>query len=135
VGVALYDKISKTGGMAHILLSDSTLFNGRPQNLLKFADTALPLMIDKMLKQGALKKEIIAKIAGGSQLFNFNVLGGISENSVGQKNILAVKKVLLTEGIPIIGEDVGGNFGRTMKLDVDSGKVEVTSLKGYIKEF
>lgn len=133
VGVALYDRVSKVGGMAHIFLSDSTQFNGRPQNLMKFADTALPLLIDKMLREGAAKNKIIAKIAGGSELFNHNVSGGTSENSIGQKNILAVKKVLQAEGIAIIGEDVGGNFGRTMKLYVDSGIVEVTSLKGYKK--
>lgn len=135
VGVVIYDPIKKIGGMAHILLADSGLTNSPSQNLMKYADTALPMMLDKMLREGAMPNRLAAKIAGGGQLFDYNIIGGISEFSVGEKNILAVKKTLNKLRIPLLGEDVGGNFGRTMKLFLDSGKVEVTSLKGYKKVF
>ncbi len=133
VGVGLYDPVTRTAGLAHILLSDSRQFNGKSSNLLKYADTALPLMMDKILKGGALKKNLVAKIAGGSQLFKYNITGGVSNESVGKKNIMAVKKALLEMGIPILGEDVGGNYGRTMRMHVDSGQVEISSLEGYMK--
>lgn len=136
VGVALYDPVRKIAGLTHIFMHDSTLYNLTSENLLKYADTALPLMLDKMLREGALREELVAKIAGGSQFFDYNRIGREFDFSVGGKNILAVKKALKTLGVPLKGEDVGGNISRTMKLYVDSGKVEVISLsKGYKKVF
>ncbi len=135
VGVVLYDPVRKIGGMTHILLADSTMFNPSSLNLLKYADTALPLMLDKMLREGALKKELVAKIAGGSHLFNYKKISSPSKDTVGERNILAVKKTLKELKIPLRGEDVGGNFGRAMKFYVDTGKVIITSYKGQMKEF
>ncbi len=135
IGTVFYDSKSITAGMAHVLLPDSTQFNSRKQNPMKYADTALPLMLDDMLKKGALKKNIVAKIAGGSKLFEFNTSDGKPEVSVGEKNIQAVKKTLKDMGISLVAEDVGGTFGRTMKLFVDTGKVEISSLEGYKKLF
>lgn len=136
VGIVLYDPVRKIAGMTHILLHDSTPYNPPSQNLLKYADTAIPLMLDKMLREGALREELVAKIAGGSQLFNYNQNGTSFGFSIGGKNILAVKKTLKALKIPLTGEDVGGSISRTMKLYVDSGKVEVISLsKGYKKVF
>lgn len=133
VGISFYDSNLRLAGLAHILLADSSQFKDRQKNLMKYADTAIPLMLEKMQKQGTLKKRITAKISGGSQLFNFTLAGG-SGLSVGEKNIAAVRKTLKSMGIPIRAEDVGGNFGRTMRVYVDTGVVEITSLQGYKKE-
>ncbi len=133
VGVVIYDPLKKIGGMAHILLADSTQASSSSKNLMKYADTAIPLMLDKMLREGALPKRLTAKIAGGGQLFSYNIISGISDFSVGDKNIVAVKKTLTKLGVPLLGEDVGGSHGRTMKFYLDTGKVEVTSMKGYKK--
>ena len=67
----------------------------------------------------------MAKIAGGSQLFNFRKSTGIS---IGEKNIEVVRQTLHELKIPLRGEDVGGNFGRTMRFFVDSGKVLITTM-------
>ncbi len=133
VGIVFYDKKNKVAGMAHVLLPDSSQFNSNKKSPMKFADTALPLMLEEMLKKGALKKNIVAKIAGGSKLFDFDTSGGQSGLGVGGKNVLAVKKTLKAMGISLSGEDVGGSFGRSMKLFVDTGLVEVSSLEGYKK--
>lgn len=134
VGVVFYDPVNKIAGMTHIFLADSTLFKKSPPNLLKYADTALPLMMDKMIREGALRKELVAKIAGGSQVILPPRVGKAIEINIGEKNIQAVKKKLKELEIPLKGEDVGGDFSRTMRFHVDSGKTEIISIhKGYKK--
>lgn len=128
MGVALYDTCSKVAGMAHILLNDSSRFVKPGENSFnpaKFADTALPAMLESMFSLGATQKGIGARIAGGASLFQFQ--GSIG--SMGEKNIEAVRMKLRELLIPICGEDVGGNYGRTMKLLVDTGEIFVTTAR------
>ncbi len=122
VGIALYDSAFKVAGLAHILLSDSSMFKNQ-SNPAKFADTAIPLLVEQMVKLGARPNRLQAKIAGGSQLF---ILEGGSM-AVGEKNINMVRDVLRSLRIPIVGEDLGGNVGRTMKLFVPDGKVLIST--------
>ena len=70
VGVCLYDPSAKVGGLAHIMLPDSTQAKN-VQNLAKYADTGIAETIKKLIAIGANKNLILAKIAGGSQMFNF----------------------------------------------------------------
>ena len=131
VGIGLYDNSSKVGGLAHILLSESRQFQkkGRELNTAKYADTAIPALIGEMEKIGAKRSRLQAKIAGGSQLFSFNHTGV----SVGRRNIDAVQSALKKLNIPIVGEDVGGSHGRTMRLFVENGRVTISTVgKGEI---
>lgn len=132
VGIGLYDDSSKVGGLAHILLSESRQFQNKGAgnlNAAKFADTAIPALVEEMEKLGSRQGRLRAKIAGGSQLFSFNKAGA----SVGEKNIAAVRRTLNELKIPILGEDVGGNHGRTMRLFVDDGRVTISTVgKGEI---
>lgn len=120
IGIALYDKKQKVAGLSHIMLPDSTQFRN-VTNPMKFADSAIPILIEKMEKQGCRKQNIIAKIAGGASMFNFTDKSIISD--IGKRNSEAVKKVLREIGIPIVAEDTGGNKGRTMILESSNGKV------------
>ncbi|HHU75568.1 MAG TPA: chemotaxis protein CheD [Firmicutes bacterium] len=130
VGIALYDPVNRIGGLAHILLSDSAQFRGRGTsiNKAKFADTAIPFMAREMERIGARRQHFLAKIAGGSKLFPNNNI------SVGEKNVEAVIRTLKEMGIAIRGQDVGGNYGRTMRLFVDSGKVLISTVGKGEKE-
>ncbi|MDW7651007.1 MAG: chemotaxis protein CheD [Bacillota bacterium] len=123
IGIALYDPVARTAGLAHILLSDSTMFRTHA-NPAKFADTAIPVLIGEMVAQGAKTSRLRAKIAGGSKLFSFEK----SLLSVGEKNIQSVRDTLAGLRVPIIGEDVGGSVGRTMRLFVADGKVTVSTV-------
>jgi len=133
VGIALYDPKCNVGGLAHILLNDSTKFvkpNATTVNLAKFADTAVPYLIEQMVALGARRQNLTATIAGGASLFNFNADTG----NVGDKNIEASKAALQQERIKIVHEEVGGSCGRTMRLFVNSGEVTITTAgKGAIK--
>ncbi|WP_294352371.1 chemotaxis protein CheD [uncultured Clostridium sp.] len=120
IGIALYDKTLKVAGLAHIMLPDSTQFKNVTQPL-KFADLAIPILIEKMLEKGCKKRGLVAKIAGGASMFNFSDKSMVSD--IGSRNAEAVKKALAKEGIPILAENTGGNKGRTMILDSENGTV------------
>ena len=120
VGIACYDSKVKVAGLAHILLPESSHFSNT-ENLAKFANTAVPLLVAVMEKQGADITRIQAKIAGGSELFNYNT----GQESVGSRNIVAVKKALATANIPLLAADVGGSVGRTMQICASEGTVSI----------
>ena len=120
IGIALYDKANKVAGLAHIMLPDSTQFKNNT-NPMKFADLAIPMLIEKMEKQGCNKRNLTAKIAGGASMFNFSDKSIISD--IGKRNSEAVKKTLKDESIRIIAEEIGGNKGRTMILQANDGSV------------
>ena len=120
IGIALYDKTLKVAGLAHIMLPDSTQFKNNT-NPMKFADLAIPLLIEKMEEQGCKKRNLIAKIAGGASMFNFSDKSIISD--IGKRNAEAVKKTLKDKSIPMVAEETGGNKGRTMILQANDGKV------------
>lgn len=125
VGIALFDPTAKVGGLAHIMLPDSTQARSA-DNLAKFADTALPVMLNEIIKLGGLKARIIAKIAGGSQMFTFTNTTDIMR--VGERNAEAVRSVLKKLEIKVIAEDTGGNYGRTVELKLDTGVFRVKTI-------
>jgi chemotaxis protein CheD len=124
VGICLYDKTLKVGGLSHIMLPDShSVVAGAATNRMKFADTAIPDMLKAMLKLGASQSRITAKIAGGAQMFATS-----SEKfNIGDRNVQAVKEALRALSIPITAQDTGLNYGRTLFFYTEDGKVEIKS--------
>jgi chemotaxis protein CheD len=96
---------------------------GAATNRMKFADTAIPDMLAKMLSMGAVKARIKAKIAGGAQMFATSQ----EKFNIGDRNVVSVKETLKILGIPIIAQDTGLNYGRTVFFYTGEGKVEVKS--------
>lgn len=131
VGIALYDKNVGIGGLAHIMLPDSSQFNNIT-NPYKFANLTVPMLLEKLERQGANKRSIKAKIAGGASMFNFSDKSMIMD--IGARNSAAVKVALEKFSIPLIGEDTGGNKGRTMIFDVAKGIVQIRTVGCGIKE-
>lgn len=118
VGIALYDSRNKIAGLAHIMLPYSTQFRDN-SNKKKFADTCIPLMLSEMIKMGANKRYIVAKIAGGANMFS------MEGETIGSKNSKAVEDVLNKLNIKIISRDCGGNRGRTVRVDGETGDVYI----------
>ena len=125
IGISLYDPQTKVGGLLHIMLPDST--QARPtDNPAKFADTGLPLMLKDVLALGATKTRLVAKIAGGAQMFAFQNATDIMR--VGSRNAEAAKKILKSLGIKLIAEDTGGTYGRTVSIDLNDGMYKVKTI-------
>lgn len=117
IGIALYERAAKVGGMAHVILPDSKHGAGESG---KFADAAVDQLIDMMIEQGAKKTGIVAKIVGGAAMF-----GATHGSDLGERNAVAVKERLRRHGVRLAAEAVGGVKGRKMQLDASTGQVQV----------
>lgn len=118
VGIALRDPITKVGGLAHIMLPDSTAIKDNT-NIPKFADTGIVELVNRIVFAGGSKSRLVAKIAGGAQMFAFQNKSSLIK--VGEKNVMAVKQKLEELNIPILAEDTGENYGRTVIFYPETG--------------
>ena len=126
VAIALYDPESRIGGLAHILLPSEGM-SPDAHNRAKFPATAVPLIRERMRALGAHDARIRAKIAGGASMFaNLLPTGGLN---MGERNVVATRSALERAGIPIVGQDVGGECGRSIYFFLESGELHVRSLK------
>ena len=126
VGICLYDPITKIAGLSHIMLPTISDFSNFNTVREKFADTAIEILLQRMLSSGAMKPRIRAKIAGGAQMFGN--LNNLSLAGIGTRNVLAVKRELLRLRIPVVAEDTGKDYGRTVYFDSDEGVMKVKSV-------
>jgi len=131
VGVALYDPVTKVSGLAHIMLP-SSLQARNNSNIAKFADTAVTKLLEDMIKLGARRESISAKLAGGAQMFAFNQSTDLMR--IGQRNVAASKEKLAELKIPILAEDTGGNYGRTIELYSNDGKLLIKTIGHGVKQ-
>jgi chemotaxis protein CheD len=127
VGICLYDNKSKIGGLSHIMLPKISDMNSDKK---KYADTAIPILLEKMLKKGANIDFITAKIIGGATMFSFSSKS-IFQN-IGQSNAASVKNILNNLKIKIIAEELGGDFGRTIDFYMDTGAIKIKYLNKQI---
>jgi chemotaxis protein CheD len=127
VGVTLYDERRKIGGMVHVMLPSTELAKGENFNRSKFADSAVPDLLNQMIKSGADQRRLVAKLAGGAQMFN---LGNGTDPllKIGARNVEACKKALAALKITIVAEDTGGSWGRTVELFCETGLLEVRAI-------
>lgn len=130
VGIALYDPVTKITGLAHIMLPDSTKIRNN-ENRAKFADTGIDELVNKMTRLGASKTRLVAKIAGGAQMFAFN--NNSEMVRIGERNIEASKKRLKELNIRLLAEDTGLNYGRTVEIYSETGDFLIKSVGKPIK--
>ncbi len=126
VGICLYDANTKIAGLSHIMLPSSKEMTNMKTEIYKYADTAIVALLQKMQSMGARQIYLKAKIAGGAQMFNGNSNSSLSR--IGQRNVAAVKAELARLRIPIIAEDTGKNYGRTLYLDASDGSMRIKSV-------
>lgn len=118
VGIAIRDPITKIGGLAHIMLPDSTQIRNN-SNIPKFADTGIEELVKQMVAKGAKQSRMVAKIAGGAQMFAFQNKSEMVR--IGDRNVEATKKKLAELKIPILAQDTGENYGRTVVFYPETG--------------
>ncbi len=129
VGFTVYDPLTKIGGMIHIMLPSSSL-TARLDTPAKFADTGLPLLIQKMEQTGASRIHMVAKMVGGAEMFKIDSQD--ERLRIGARNIEAVEEMSRNLGIRIIARSVGGNTGKSITLNLEDGSLQIRMISGVI---
>ena len=124
VAIILYDTTTRVAGLAHILLPNESYSRDRSRPT-KFADTAVPYLIAEMRRAGAGTR-LTARLVGGASMFG--ALLSTNGVNMGDRNVASARIALGRAGVVITGEDVGGDFGRTVSVAVADGRITVTSL-------
>ncbi len=127
VGIAIRDPLTKIGGLAHIMLPDSTAMLNGCQNIAKYADTGIVELVRQMEKLGASRFRMVAKIAGGATMFAFEG-NKSSVGQVGSRNVEASKAKLMELKIPILAQDTGANYGRTVIFYPETGEFHIRAV-------
>ena len=123
VAIALHDADAGVGGLAHVLLpTRDTARDG--SNAAKFAETAVPSLLAEMRALGAGGR-VVARLAGGATMFAALAAPGAQ---LGDRDVAAARAALALAGVPVVGEDVGGDYGRSVLLDLDRGRMIVRAL-------
>ena len=125
IAIVLYDGVACVGGLAHVLLPSPAL-SRQDGNIAKSPHTAVPHLLRLMADGGASPRRVTARLVGGASMFAALAPPGTIQ--MGERNVVASRQVLNTHGIPLVGEAVGGDYGRTVRLDVSNGTVEVRSV-------
>ncbi|QIO21635.1 chemotaxis protein CheD [Haloarcula sp. JP-L23] len=121
IGVGIYDEASGVAGLVHVMLPTAEDVEGG--NRAKFADTGVAALVEALEAEGASRDGMRAKIAGGSDMLDFSENGP----SIGSRNADQVRETLTEFDIPLLGEDVGGDHGRSLRLEADTGDFVVKS--------
>lgn len=125
VAILLYDAGARVGGMAHILLPSPAL-SRKDHNPAKFPQTAVPRLLELMAADGAQPQRVTARLAGGASMFASLAPPGTIQ--MGERNLVAARQVLNTHGVPLVGEAVGGDFGRTVRFRICDGRVQISTV-------
>jgi chemotaxis protein CheD len=125
IGLSLYDPGTRIGGLVHYMLPDSTKLKNNT-NIAKFGDTGIRELYRQMIAKGANKRRLVAKIAGGACMFTAD--GRSAAGRVGARNVEMARRTLTELGVPLIAQDTGLNYGRTVELDCSTGKFLIKSV-------
>lgn len=125
VGIAIRDPFTKIGGLAHVMLPNSKTIKNNT-NIYKFADSGIEELVREMAALGASRSRMVAKIAGGAQMFAFQNKSDMVR--VGEQNVEASKAKLKELKIPILAEDTGNNYGRTIIFNPENGELLIRSV-------
>lgn len=125
IGVVIYDTATKWCGLAHIMLPDSEKISNN-ENRYKFVDTCLADMYQELLSHTKVKENFVAKMAGGARMFAYDSTN--EHLNIGDRNILAAKDFLERHSIPLIAEDTGKTYGRTIEFDPAKGMLIVKAV-------
>ncbi|MFL5540186.1 MAG: chemotaxis protein CheD [Longimicrobiaceae bacterium] len=125
VAILLHDRQARVGGLAHVLLPEPALARDR-HNFAKFAATAVPMLMDELAALGARGGRIEARLVGGASMFTALMVPG--SLNMGERNVRAAREALRKAGVPLLGEAVGGDYGRSVRFAAGDGRTVVSSV-------
>jgi chemotaxis protein CheD len=120
IATCIYDSQRTIGGMNHFMVPGLL----HPNDLLtsdlgRYGMFAMELLIGELIKLGAQRKDLQAKLFGGGHVLKFRQRDG----DITESNIQFAKKFLELEGIPLIKHDLGGTIGRKLLFFSDTSRV------------
>lgn len=126
VAILLYDPAAQVAGLAHVLLPEAR--RDAPESPpAKFVTTAVPHLVDAMEEVGAERSRLVARLVGGASMFGTLLAQSVLHTGI--RNVTAARIALATVGIPIVGEEVGKEHGRSVSFDPADGSARVTSYR------
>ena len=125
LAIFLYDPMRKIGATAHPMLPRLGEFKARGTPC-RYVDYMISLMLDETQKKGSKPSSLVAKIFGGAHMFSS--IPQDSAFNIGARNIAVAREKLDSYNLKIISEDVGGNYGRTIFCDLNTGTVRVRTM-------
>lgn len=126
VALILYDKVKRVGGMAHIFLPNKKESNKHEPDS-KFANTAVPALLEEVIRLGAKKQNIMAFMVGGGNIFK--PIRKNNQPTVAEMNVKSTKQSVENANLPLIGFDVGRDQGCKVSFDLSTGDMIVVDLK------
>jgi chemotaxis protein CheD len=131
VACIIDDPVRKVGGLAHILLPSQTLARDR-SNPAKFPETAVPLLVGQLMALGATPDRLRARLVGGASMFANLASPGVQ--LMGERNVLATRDALKAAGVPLVAEDTGEAYGRSVYFYLPTCRVEVRSVQRGVRD-
>ena len=125
VAILLHDPVARVGGLAHVLLPSPAL-SRKDANPAKFPQTAIPRLLELMGQEGASVRRVTARLVGGASMFASLAAPGTIQ--MGERNLVACRQALHQQGVALAGQATGGDYGRTVRLWVADGRVEVSTV-------
>ena len=126
VGIAMRDPVTLIGGLAHIMLPDSTAMRGNNSTIEKFADTGIEELVRQLEAKGASRSRLVAKIAGGATMFQVQSRNDMMK--IGERNVQATIAKLKDMNIRILAQDTGENYGRTVTFYPETGEFHIRAV-------
>ncbi len=121
IGVALFDPVAHVGGILHFMLPSSAISDGKAdRSPAMFADTGVPMLIERVRALGATSENLIACAAGGAEMLNDD-----GEDALATRNRSMLKDLLLKNDISLAAEDIGGTACRTLSLSIADGEATI----------
>ena len=124
VSACIRDTKAGVGGMNHFMLPESAEKDSPVSESMRYGSYAMEVLINQLLKNGARRENMEAKIFGGG-----NVLRSFTTTNVGERNAIFVRKFLKGENIKVLGEDLNDIYPRKVYFFPQTGKVLVKKLK------
>ncbi|MBD3293493.1 MAG: chemotaxis protein CheD [Armatimonadia bacterium] len=124
LGIAAHDPRARIGGLLHVMMPMSRINPEKAKdNPCFFVDTGVPHFLDMLFERGARKQDLVVSVAGGACVNRSET----DRFAIGKRNFVVFKKLLWKNGILIAAQDVGGDKARTMRIEIASGRVELSS--------
>jgi chemotaxis protein CheD len=130
VGISMYDPVTRVAGLLHAVLPER--INGAEPLSPKYVDSGVMELISQMINAGANRGRLVARMAGGA---NMLITPGLSKTfDIGTRNVTAAHAKLSELNIKIVGEETGGNAGRTVRMYIADGRMTIRTMGNQERE-